>query len=122
MRTSPIKNGHQETLPFSLAIREVQMVLWIRIQVFLLLGLRLSCSVSRNRAFLWGHHRILLLMSSLTKNAVIVLVMGFLFYTYRERIRQALTAAAEVMQEYNDQYDHDLEEEEENSETDKKED
>lgn len=98
------------------------MVLWIRIQVFLLLGLRLSCSVSRNRAFLWGHHRILLLMSSLTKNAVIVLVMGFLFYTYRERIRQALTAAAEVMQEYNDQYDHDLEEEEENSETDKKED
>jgi TRAP-type C4-dicarboxylate transport system substrate-binding protein len=59
-------------------------------------------------------------MSSLTKNAVIVLVMGFLFYTYRERIRQALTAAAEVMQEYNDQYNHDLEEE--NSETDKKED
>jgi hypothetical protein len=62
--------------------------------------------------------------SPLTSNAVVALVLGFLFYTYRERIRQALTVAAEVMQEYNDQYDHDSDEEEEegNAETDKKED
>lgn len=52
-------------------------------------------------------------MTTATTNGLggtVVFVVGLLvlFYRYRKEVSQALTVAAEVMESYNDQYNHNL--------------
>lgn len=44
------------------------------------------------------------------QSATVLIVVGALLYIFRSKISQALRVAAEVMESYNDQYDHDFDE------------